>query len=105
MDAVKAISMYQQVKVPVLGIVENMSGEVFGRGGARDKAEELGVPFLGEVPMEASIRMKGDEGVMGELFGEDSPSRDELMQVCEQVAVQVVRQLIDSPDLPSLEIL
>lgn len=105
LDAVKAISMYQQVKVPVLGIVENMAGDVFGRGGARAKAGELNVPFLGEVPIEADIRIKGDDGCIGDLFSQDSPARPYLMNVCEQVAIQIARQLLETPSLPSLEIL
>lgn len=105
LDAVKAINMYQQVKVPVLGIVENMSGEIFGRGGAQKKAEELGVPFLGEVPIEADIRIKGDSGQMSALFDDDSPACEPLMRVSQQVAMQIARQLLETPSLPTLEIL
>lgn len=105
LDAVKAIDMYQTVKVPVLGMVENMSGEVFGRGGAKAKAEELGVPFLGEVPIEAAIRIKGDEGRIGELFDEDNPARPALLGLCEQTAMQIARKLLETPRLPTLEIL
>jgi ATP-binding protein involved in chromosome partitioning len=59
--------------VPVLGIVENMSyflcphcgerSEIFGHGGARREAERLGVPFLGEVPLDMEIREKSDSGL------------------------------------------
>jgi ATP-binding protein involved in chromosome partitioning len=105
LDAVKAISMYRQVKIPVLGMVENMSGEIFGRGGTRRKAQELGVPFLGEVPIEADIRIKGDEGKTAALFAEGSPSRPHLLHVCEQTAIQVAKQLLEAPTMPTLEIL
>jgi len=105
LDAVKAISMFRQVNIPVLGIVENMSGDVFGRGGARSKSEELGVPFLGEVPIEASIRVLGDEGRTAALFESDSAARPHLLHVCEQTAMQIARQLLETPSLPSLEIL
>jgi ATP-binding protein involved in chromosome partitioning len=105
LDAVKAIAMYRQVKIPILGIVENMSGEIFGRGGARRKAAELGVPFLGEVPIEADIRIKGDNGKTADLFADHSPARPHLLQVCEQTAVQVARQLLETPSMPTLEIL
>jgi Mrp family chromosome partitioning ATPase len=44
LDAVKAINMFRKVKIPVLGLIENMSGEIFGRGGAQKKAGEMGVP-------------------------------------------------------------
>jgi ATP-binding protein involved in chromosome partitioning len=71
-DAIKGVAMFRKVGVEVLGIVENMSyfacphcGErtdVFGHGGGRAQAERLGVPFLGEVPLEAAIRASGDAG-------------------------------------------
>ncbi len=107
LDAVKAINMFKQVKIPVLGIVENMSGEIFGRGGARQKSEELGVPFLGEVPIDAQIRIQGDAGKIAALLDEQSSTRQPLMNVCEQVAIEIARQLLGggSPAMPSLEIL
>ena len=72
LDAVKAIAMFRKVNIPILGMVENMSGficpdcgkkyDIFGSGGARKKAEELRAPFLGEVPLNMQIRVKGDAG-------------------------------------------
>lgn len=105
LDAVKAISMFRQVNIPVLGIVENMSGDIFGRGGAKKKAGELGVPFLGEVPIEADIRIKGDEGAIAALFAEGSPARPHLRNVCERTAIEIAKQLLETPTMPSLEIL
>lgn len=105
LDAVKAISMFNQVKIPLLGIVENMTGEIFGRGGAKAKAAELGVPFLGELPIDAGIRIRGDDGKIATLFSEDNPSRGPLLHVCEQVAMQVAKQLLVAPQMPTLEIL
>jgi ATP-binding protein involved in chromosome partitioning len=72
-DARRGIAMFKRVNVPVLGIVENMStficpkcGErtdIFGHGGARKEAERLGVPFLGEVPLDMAIRETSDAGL------------------------------------------
>jgi ATP-binding protein involved in chromosome partitioning len=72
-DARRGIAMFQRVNVPVLGIVENMStficpncgtrSDIFGHGGARHEAERLGVPFLGEIPLEMSIRETSDAGL------------------------------------------
>ena len=69
-DARKAVHMFQQVKVPILGIVENMSYlehagariDVFGEGGGRRTAEQMAVPFLGELPLDPAIRIGGDTG-------------------------------------------
>jgi ATP-binding protein involved in chromosome partitioning len=105
LDAVKAISMFRQVNIPVLGIVENMSGDIFGRGGAKKKAAELGVPFLGEVPIEADIRIKGDDGAIAALFAEGSPARPHLLNVCERTAIEIAKQLLETPTMPTLEIL
>jgi ATP-binding protein involved in chromosome partitioning len=71
-DARKGLNMFRKVAVPVLGIVENMSyflcphcgerSEIFGHGGAREEADKLGVPFLGEVPLHLDIRTTSDSG-------------------------------------------
>jgi len=105
LDAVKAINMFQQVNIPLLGMVENMSGEIFGRGGAKRKAEEMNVPFLGEIPIQAEIRKHGDAGKIVDLFKEDSPARESLMNVCEQTAIEIARTLLKTPSMPTLDIL
>lgn len=105
LDAVKAINMFRKVKIPVLGVVENMSGDIFGRGGARQKAAEMGVPFLGEIPIDAQIRVNGDAGRIRDSFAEGSPSRGYLMNICEQTAIQIARSLLEAPSMPTLEIL
>ena len=105
LDAVRAISMFRTVKIPVLGMVENMSGDIFGRGGTRAKAAELGVPFLGEVPIEAAVRIKGDDGKIGDLFEDLSPVRESLLQICERTAIEVAKQTLDAPAMPTLELL
>jgi ATP-binding protein involved in chromosome partitioning len=105
LDAVKAISMYRTVKIPILGMVENMSGEVFGRGGAKQKAAEVGIPFLGEVPSTSVIRERGDEGRMSALFTEDNPARAALENVTSRTALEIARQLMEQPKMPTLEII
>jgi len=105
LDAVKAVDMYQKVNVPVLGFVENMTGEIFGRGGARRVADELNVPFLGEVPIQACIRELSDAGRIPGLLDDDCPASEPLLDVCRNVAMQIARNLIDSPSAPTLEIL
>jgi ATP-binding protein involved in chromosome partitioning len=71
-DARRGVTMFKQVNVPILGVVENMSyficphcqgrSEIFAHGGARHEAEHLGVPFLGEVPLALTIREHADAG-------------------------------------------
>jgi len=105
LDAVKAVNMFGQVKIPVLGMVENMSGDIFGRGGAKAKAAEMGIPFLGEIPIDPAIRIQGDAGKIGSLFDEDCSCREPLQRVTEAVAMQVVRELTSKPAGPTLEVL
>lgn len=61
-DARRAHKLFEKVGVPTLGLIENMSGDVFGRGGAQAEAERLGVPFLGDLPLDAALREAGDAG-------------------------------------------
>ena len=105
LDAVKAIAMFRKVQIPVLGIVENMTGDIFGRGGAKAKAAELGLPFLGEIPIEAAIRIKGDAGEIAKLYADDSPARPHLIHMCQQAALQIAKSLLDAPKMPTQEIL
>ena len=71
-DATRAVRLFEQLGVPIIGVVENMSGYLcpscgetsapFGQGGARAEAERLGVPFLGAVPLSLAIRRQSDAG-------------------------------------------
>jgi ATP-binding protein involved in chromosome partitioning len=54
--------MFYQVRIPMLGLVENMSGDVFGRGGGRRTAEKMNLAFLGELALDSEIRIGGDTG-------------------------------------------
>jgi len=105
LDAVKAVNMFRQVKIPLLGVVENMTGDIFGRGGAKQKAEEMNITFLGELPIDAGIREFGDAGKIAELLEEGNPARPHLRNIVEQTAMEIVRQSLDKPGLPTLEIL
>lgn len=105
LDAGKAITMFNTVKIPILGMVENMTGEIFGRGGAKAKAEAMGVPFLGELPSNAIIRIKGDEGKISELFAPNSPVREQLMTIASNIAMQIAQEILKNPSMPTLELL
>ena len=101
-DARRAVSMFEKVHVPVLGLVENMSyfccpncghnTELFGHGGARHEAEALGVPFLGEVPLLADIRASGDAGVPVVIGAPQSEGGKAWRRIAHTVA-QAVRSL------------
>ncbi|MDC3177543.1 Mrp/NBP35 family ATP-binding protein [bacterium] len=94
-DARKGLNMFRKVNVPVLGIVENMSHficpdcgsrhEVFGNGGARAEAAAIGVPFLGEVPLEMEIRATSDEGNPIVISKPDGPHAQHYVAIAEKV--------------------
>ncbi len=95
-DVLKGIKMFERVEVPVLGLVENMSGfccphcgertDVFGSGGGRKLAAIAGVPFLGEVPMGASVVAAGDSGRPTVLAQPESLEARALMELADRVA-------------------
>ncbi len=97
--AQKAISLFEMLKTPVLGVVENMSyyvcghcGEkdnIFGNGGARTAAEELGLPFLGELPLATAIRKSCDAGEPSVASEPDGDHGQAFRAVAEQVAAQI----------------
>jgi ATP-binding protein involved in chromosome partitioning len=98
-DARRGIAMFKRVNVPVLGIVENMStficpqcgtrSDIFGHGGARHEAERLGVPFLGEVPLEMSIRETSDSGLPIVATKPDSPHAQAYRTIAANVRDQL----------------
>jgi ATP-binding protein involved in chromosome partitioning len=101
-DARRGIAMFKRVNVPVLGIVENMSyfvcpqcgtrSDIFSHGGARHEAERLGVPFLGEVPLEMTIRETSDAGLPIVATKPDSPQAAAYRAIAERVREQLAGQ-------------
>ena len=99
-DARKATTMFGKVNVPILGLVENMSYflcpsdgvkyAIFGEGGGAKEAEHLGVPLLGEIPIDIATRESGDEGkpIAHPEHG-DNPSRKIFIEIAEKLAKQL----------------
>lgn len=95
-DARKAVAMFQKVNVPILGIVENMSHflcpsdgqiyHIFGKGGGEHEAKRLGVPLLGQIPIEMQVREAGDEGHPVAL---EDPDKSAASRAFHAVAAQV----------------
>jgi len=95
-DVRKAIEMFRQVNVEILGVVENMSFfncphcngriDVFGHGEGQHMAQTFGVPFLGEVEIDPQIRIGGDTGKPVAALGEDAPGAKSLYAVARNVA-------------------
>ena len=95
-DARRGVAMFQQVHVPLIGLIENMSyfvcphcggrSDVFAHGGARHEAEHLGVPFLGETPLHMTIRETSDNGEPLVATAPDSPQARAYIDIAQKVA-------------------
>jgi ATP-binding protein involved in chromosome partitioning len=104
LDAKKAIGLFQVAKVPILGLIENMSSficpgcrsetHIFGHGGVRSAAQKMGLPFLGEVPIDLEIRAGSDQGTPLVVSHPDSPQS--------KVFIQMASALMESLKLQGL---
>ncbi|MCP3979876.1 MAG: Mrp/NBP35 family ATP-binding protein [bacterium] len=104
-DAIKAVSMFRKVEVPILGLAENMSHfhcphcsehtDIFGHGGGRAQAERLGVPFLGEIPLDPALRDSGDSGTPIAVSDADTPASLAFSKIAETVLRSLA---VDAPE-------
>jgi ATP-binding protein involved in chromosome partitioning len=98
-DVRKAVGMYRQLNIPILGVIENMSHfvcphcgettEIFGSGGGEAMARDLGIPFLGKVPIDTRVRQGGDEGTPIVAAAPEAPAARAFDEVASKVAAQV----------------
>jgi ATP-binding protein involved in chromosome partitioning len=79
--AMRVADMARRSHMPVVGVVENMSGEVFGTGGGEELATEIGAPFLGSIPLDRGVVAGGDEGVPVVLTDQPGPAAEALRSV------------------------
>lgn len=96
LDSKKSINMFKQMKVPILGVIENMSyficpkcnerTEIFSHGGGEQAAKNLGVPFLGRIPIELEVRIGGDSGKPITAINQNHPISKVFREVASQVA-------------------
>lgn len=102
MDVRKAINMFEQVRIPIIGIVENMSYYyhkkteemiyIFGKGGGEKLAREFGVPYLGGIPLDPLLCLYGDQG--SSIFSEDHPDI-----ISKKVFIDIAKQVMEHLDL------
>ena len=96
-DVRRAVKMFEQVAIPVLGVVENMSYfvppdmpekryNIFGEGGGRRLSDEYGISFLGQVPLGIEVREAGDTGVPVVISHPESPQSQAFRQIAQDVA-------------------
>ncbi|MCC6269399.1 MAG: Mrp/NBP35 family ATP-binding protein [Dehalococcoidia bacterium] len=98
-DAMKAVAMFEKLDVPVFGMVENFSFfvapdtgtryDIFGHGGAAKAADELGIDFLGEIPIEPAVREGADRGIPVVYGAPDSESAKAIDRIAKNVAARI----------------
>jgi ATP-binding protein involved in chromosome partitioning len=88
-DALRAVKMFEQLNAPVLGVVENMSGEFFGSGAGQKLATDYDLPFLGTIPLDARVRIGGDSGKPIVAATPTAPAATALINLAEQVAARI----------------
>ncbi len=97
-DALRAINMFQELDIPILGVIENMSyletpsGEkmdIFGTGGGERLAALTGVPYIGSIPIDPEVRKGGDNGIPVVISHPESPVSLALIEIAEKIAAQV----------------
>jgi ATP-binding protein involved in chromosome partitioning len=114
LDATKAIAMFRKVNIPLLGMVENMSFfvcpdtgkryDIFGTGGARRTAQEMDIPFLGEVPIQIPIREHGDAGRTAANY-DDPAAAPYFEAICTRLVGTLAAATAARPPLPALPVL
>jgi ATP-binding protein involved in chromosome partitioning len=99
-DALRGATAFKRLEVPVIGVIENMSGEIFGQGGGEDAAKKLGVEFLGRINLDARIRAGGDAGKPIVLEAPDSQGAIEFRDLARKIAARIsVMMLAPDPEL------
>ena len=104
-DAIRAAAMFEQLKVPVLGAIENMAGEFFGSGGGEKFAESRGIPFLGRIPLSAAVREGGDNGRPISIHGADSLAGRAFRRLSEDVAARISVVMLQGADVIPINII
>jgi ATP-binding protein involved in chromosome partitioning len=99
-DARRGFTAFEKLEVPVMGIIENMAGDVFGVGGGEEAARRLGVPFLGRVYLAPFVREAGDAGRPVVASQPDSEQAQAFRMLAQRVAAQVSVANANRPAAP-----
>ncbi|MBE2184567.1 MAG: Mrp/NBP35 family ATP-binding protein [Anaerolineae bacterium] len=103
-DALRGAAMFETLNVPVLGIVENMTGDFFGEGGGERLAEQRGWEFLGSVPLDAEVRKGGDYGRPVVADKPDTPAGAAFQALAERIAARASVVMLQAAETPSVSV-
>jgi ATP-binding protein involved in chromosome partitioning len=103
-DALRGLKMFEHLEVPIIGVIENMSGEFFGSGAGEALAIAYDVPYLGSVPLDAEVRIGGDSGKPIIVSNPDSPAAEAFRTITQTIAARIsVLTLTNRPDIIPLQ--
>jgi ATP-binding protein involved in chromosome partitioning len=99
-DAHRGATAFQRLEVPILGVIENMTGDIFGSGGGEEAARLIGAEFLGSVGLDPQIRIGGDSGKPVVVAAPDSETALAFRALARKLAARVsIMSLVPDPDL------
>lgn len=104
-DAVRAAAMFDQLNVPVLGVVENMAGDFFGSGGGEAFAKERDIAFLGRVPLSANVREGGDYGRPVIASAPDSEAAIAFRNIARAAAARISVVMMQNSDVIPINVI
>ncbi|MCB8923498.1 MAG: Mrp/NBP35 family ATP-binding protein [Ardenticatenaceae bacterium] len=88
-DALRGMKTFEKLDVPIIGVIENMSGDFFGTGAGEKLAQDYNIPYLGTIPLDANVRVGGDSGQPIVIAHPESPAATALQQLAKDVAARV----------------
>lgn len=104
-DALRSIAMFEQLKVPIIGVVENMAGDFFGTGGGEKLAENRNIEFLGRVPLQADVREGGDYGRPVIAHNPDSPAGQAFASIAKNAAARTSVLMLQNSDVIPINVI
>lgn len=104
-DAIRAAAMFDQLNTPIIGIVENMAGDFFGSGGGEKLAQQRNIPFLGRVPLQATVREGGDYGRPVVIVEPESPAGKAFAELARNAAARTSVLMLQSANIIPINII
>ena len=99
-DARRGAAAFNRLEVPIIGVIENMAGEIFGSGGGEKAAQMMDVEFLGSVELDPRVRVGGDDGTPIVIAAPESDAAQSIRALAQKIAARIsIMTLVPDPEL------
>ena len=99
-DARRGAAAFNRLEVPIIGVIENMAGEIFGSGGGEKAAQMMDVEFLGSVELDPRVRVGGDDGTPIVIAAPESDAAQSIRALAQKIATRIsIMTLVPDPEL------